>query len=80
MNYTNKIQALNPSDIPMINTDYYHWMQSGGYANNRITCKINYLRRFGFVKGQDKISADTMKTLNYIQDTFFRNVVLPRLK
>lgn len=65
-NYTNKVMELNPKKTPMIETHFYKWMESGGYLDNRIDTKVNYLQTLGFVKGVDKVSEDCLNMLNFI--------------
>ena len=71
MNYSNKVKELNPCDTPMVDTHAYKWMDAGGWANNRIQCKVNYLRSLGFRRGIDSIDNNTIRLLNYISDHRF---------
>ena len=79
--YTQQVKELNPDDLPMNETDYYRWMLSGGFADSRIQCKLNYLAdRFGFVKGSDSINQDCINTLNWIGTYYFNAEEVPRIK
>ena len=71
MNYSNTIKTLNPADKPMVDTDYYHWLAVGGFANDRLQCKIGYLRSKGFTRGKDKIDQATIGLLNHISSCYF---------
>ena len=76
MNYTDKINDLNPSDAPMAETNFYHWLFSN-YLDNRLDCKTAYLESFGFIIGKDTVDCDTLNALGYIHDLYFRTYEVP---
>ena len=78
MNYSEKAKTLNHSGVPMTDTDYYRHMLEGGYLDNMLDCKVSYLKTLGFIKGVDKISADTITLLGYIHSQFFRVHIRPK--
>lgn len=65
MNYSETIRKLNPSDSPMVETDYWAWLEENT-TGNFLKDKHSYLESKGLVVGVDKIDKETIKTLRYI--------------
>lgn len=67
-----KIQELNPSDVPMVDTDYYKWLNVNHTHNwHRIEDKRGYLIARGFIYGEDKLSEETIHRLKAIHSMHF---------
>ena len=71
MDYSDKVKQLNPSNDPIVETDYYNNMSDGGYNDNRMDCKISYLKTLGFVVGDDKVDEAIINTLDMIHAHYF---------
>lgn len=68
------IEALNPSSVPCISTDFYAWLDvhhTKGW--NRMKDKQAYLEARGFVIGQDRLTRETIDVLNSIHHVHFMN-------
>lgn len=66
------VEALNPSSVPCISTDFYAWLDvhhSEGW--NRMKDKQAYLEARGFVIGQDRLTRETIDVLNAIHSMHF---------
>jgi hypothetical protein len=74
-NYSVAINALNSSDAPMENTHFYRYLKLGGYTDNSVTAKTNYLGSLGFIVGTDKVSRLCLNKLGYILDHYYLNEV-----
>ena len=73
MDFTETVIERNQSDVPMIETDFYKWLKrDGNYSDNILATKLRYLVSLGFTEGADRISADVLTCLGYIQETFWR--------
>lgn len=79
MNYSNKLNILNPGNKPMVESDFYQFLSNGGYCNNATQVKVNYLKTFGFKKGKDKIDGHCLQVLRYIHQQYFDLNIKPAL-
>ena len=73
--YTNKVFKLNAKSAPMVETDYYVWLEDN-WTGERLKDKVSYLESMGFRKGLDTVSGDALNALGYIHDQYFRNEVV----
>ena len=74
MNYDKQVYKANPSNMPMVDSDYYAWLVNNDTGNN-LDNHIGYLKTLGFIRGTDKISEDVIATLRYIHSQYFYVVV-----
>ena len=78
MNYDKQVNQANPSDKPMVDSDYYAWLLDNDTGNN-LDNHIGYLSTLGFIRGTDKISEDVITKLRYIHSQYFYVAVKPTL-
>ena len=71
-NFTKEVEARNPTDIPMVETDFYQWMLEQPRPSSRqmVTIPI-YLETLGYEKGRDVIDKSVIKTLGYIHSEYW---------
>jgi hypothetical protein len=68
-----KLKTVAP-DEPLANDPYYAWLCANADKRGAswIDTLMPYLESLGFVKGQDKINPDQLKTLEHVFDTWAR--------
>ena len=74
-----KIIDGNPSDKPMIDCDYYHWLEDN-YSGHKIRDLKAYLFERGFVRGRDILTEETLRNLGYIHSQYWAVNVKPKLE
>jgi hypothetical protein len=66
-NFTKQVSALNPADIPMVDTHFGMWMLDQVKLSSRQMVTIPlYLATLGYEKGRDVIDSETIRLLGHI--------------
>jgi len=70
--FTKQISGLNPTDMPMVETDFGQWMlgQLRPSSRQMVTIPL-YLESFGYEKGRDVIDKSVIRILGYIHSDYW---------
>jgi hypothetical protein len=77
-----KFTLANPTDIPMVETDYYKWLGAKSPSDIHAfeTKKAYLIERFNFVVGKSSIDPKHLITLKHIESYYFDQVIRPSLE
>jgi hypothetical protein len=74
-----QIKDDNPNQ-PIVENHYYKWLQGKKPTDiHSINTKIDYLEEQGFVKGVDKLSEESLRSLQYTERVYFDLKIKPNL-
>lgn len=71
-----KIEAENPSDIPLKDCAFYRWLGEGNYTARYIADLKTYLFSLGLVVGKDLLSEEVVRCLRYQHEWFYRQEIM----
>lgn len=66
-----KAEELNPPTVPMVETDYYKWLEKRNDDYGHYSLRRKYLQSLGFQVGIDFLKAETLETLKTIHQFFY---------
>ena len=71
-NFTKEVEARNPTDMPMTQTDFGQWLLEQPKPSSRqmVTIPI-YLGSLGYEKGRDVIDSSVIRTLGHIHSQYW---------